>query len=711
MAGGVVVDGVFTPSPGIYVTPKFDNNTAGTPGAGVVALVGSFPYLEKGVPYVSTNPLTFELLSPTDPALLRLSNLVWNPSDDPDMRGRPSAIVLASIDTATQASAFLLTSAPANGVQVKSKVWGPRGNMVRLTLTDNTDLLGVDVLAALNGATLDQFHVPYDDDVITLAYTNPGSADVVGTITGYGFTGAPLGAGASGTINVAKSGGNITVLFDVTLTENAVDDTGVDLTWVPLGPVNGPVTFTPLGAAVLTTATHLVIEFTGIANGAATVERRVLTAVQVDANTPTTTATSWSSLTSVKVYPSDNTAAQGVPGTAGVPTGTYSGGSIQFTGACFPTMNAANGQTYAGDVIRLVNGTGGGFSATTDSSRVATTELTQLDTLTTTPLTDGGEVDLNARAYRLVEAINTKSQLLEATLLLNVPIDLSGSPLVILLTGGTASAGSASDVPAVLDTLSWEDINTILPLSTDATFQGHVNTHLAFMSGAGANERNAWFAAAAGETYSQLLSRAKAWNTHHVSLVCEEADIPGYTGALERHTPIEYAISLACMQNGQRRSPLTRKQTRAKAVYRHSGTYTREAINGLVAGGVVLTVARPSEGLRIERWVTTHTQTTDPARTEGSAVDSTYDCARAVRTALRRLIGTNGTSLLKGVLLTAVSSTLDRLVREGVIRSWEKGTLDIIERADRYDVTFSYTPTYPFNFGVVTPTIKVPIAA
>lgn len=708
MAGGVVVDGVFTPSPNIYVTPKFGGVGGRPPGQGVVAAVGSFPFLAKGVTYISTSPTTMELLSPNDAAVKRIADLAWDPSDDPDMQGTPSAVVLCSIDETTRASAYLQTAADANGVLIQSKVYGPRGNMVLASFTDNTALGGVDVVASINGEVLDQFFVGDDDAVIKLLYTNPTTLDASGHVTAKGFAGSQLGAGGSGAVNVAVASGDVTVSFAVALGADRVDDTGAEYTWVPSGPVNGPVTVVTGTGASLTTATHLMLEFVGVAAGAPVTERVRLTDIQVSGNTPIETTTSWASLSYVKAYPT-STGTGGLPGTAGTPTGSYGGGTLNFSGRCFPVMNAANGQLYAADVIRAVNTqVAGGFAASTGSSFAASTLLTQLDTLTTTAFSVS-TVSVAANAYRLVEAINTKSQLLVATLLLNVPIDVS-APVYAGLSGGSVSAGSNSDYPEILAALEWEDINTVVAFSTSDTVHGYVRAHCDRMSAVGANERNMFAAHAADATLSTVLAAAKAHNTRHTTLVIEEADIVAYTGALERYTTYEYAFSLACMENGQRQAPLTRKLTRAKAVHRHSSTMSREAINVLTAGGVLTTVARPGEGLRIERWVTTYTATTDPSQTDGSAVDSTYDCCRAVRTDLKRLIGTAGTSLLKGVIYSTVAGTLDRLVRQGVIRDWDKATLYVYEYADRYDVVFDYTPTYPFNFGKITPRVKVPLA-
>lgn len=709
MAGGVVIDGVFTPSPGIYVTPKFSGVGGRSPGAGVVAAIGSFPFLAKGVTYISTSPLTTELLSPNDPALLRLSDLAWNPSDDPDMQGVPAAVVLCSVDDSTRAQVYLMTSAPAAGVLLQSKIYGPRGNMILASFTDNTALGGVDVVASINGEVLDTFLVPDDDEVISIRYTNPTTLDASGHVTAQGFAGSQLGASGSGVVNVAKSGGDITILFSTTLHEDRVDDTGAANTWLPAGPVNGAVTVVTTGSAALTTATHLMFEFVGVAAGAPVTERIRMDATEVGNHTPKTTSTAWASLTSVKVYPT-STGTAGLPGTAGTPTGSFGGGNLTFTGACFPTLNAANGQTFAADVIRTVNAAvAGGFSASTKSSFAASTRVTQLDTLSSTACSVTAAA-IAANAFRLVDTINTKSNLLTATLLLNVPINLA-SPVYANLSGGSVSVGSDGDYPEILAALEWEDINTVVPFTTSEAVRAYVKAHLDLMSNVGANERNAFFGLVPDSTFAVVTAAARALNTRHSTVVIEEADIVGYTGALERYTTYEYAFSWACMENGQRQAPLTRKQTRAKAVYRNAALSSREAINALTAAGVPTTVSRPGEGLRIERWVTTYTQTTDPSQTEGSAVDSVYDCCRAVRSDLKRLIGTSGTSLLKGVIYATAANTLDRLVRQGVIRSWETSSLKVDEYADRYDVVFEFTPAYPFNFGKITPIVKVPRAA
>lgn len=712
MAGGTYVNGVFTTSPGVYITPEFANLSGRSLGTGFVALVGSLPFLESKVPYLSTGQSQFEALAPRDPTLLSLSNIVWNPSEDPALPGRPAGIYLVNVDETTQAQVYLQNSTPANAVLLKSRIWGPRGNLTRVTLAQNASLGGVDVIASNNGVVVDTFRVADDDAVITLGYDNPYTVD--GT-TAKGFAGtAGLGSGGAGVINVAKSGSDITLVFQVDLPEAAIDDTGASDSWLPSGPVNGPVTVIALADSALGgSATHLMVEFYGFAAGVAVTERLRIAAADITTPAAAVTATSWSSLTRVKAYPVNATGSAGVPGTAGTPAGTYGGDELRLSGACFATMNATNGQTYAADVIQLVNSyASDGFTASTSSPFVATTLVASLDTKTSTDIVTS-DTSLSATAYRLVEAINAKSTLLQATQVLQTEVALPASPdtLVVALSGGTVSAGSASDYEDALEVLEWYDVNTVVPLSNSSAIHALCATHCNTMSGVGANERNAWVGADGMETFAALTARATALNLRHVSIQTEDIDVVQYNGATVRMAPMYYAVMAACAENGNRRTPLTGKSLRVQQVYRHSALYTRDAITAMLAAGLNVTVARPGQPLRFERWVTTYTGSTDPSQTEGSAMDSTYDCCRAVRNAVRPLIGSNGTTAVKGVIEGIVRNTLDWLVKDGVIRSWVVSSLVVQELTDRYIIRFTYSPAYPVNFILATPTIQIPFAA
>lgn len=716
MAGGVVVNGTHTHFPNVYVTPEFANLKGRSLGTGIVAYVGSFPFLEYGVPYLSTNQTAFEALSPRDPTLLKLSNIAWNPSDDPRTPGAPAGIYLLSVDTTTQAQAYLQTSTPANCVLLKSKVWGPRGNMTRATFTPNANGW-TDVVVSNAGVTMDKFRVADDDAVVTLTYLNPNAEDVgADPDTAYGFAGAGIGTGSTGAVNVAKSGSDVTLTFSVALQAKHSDPAGLNVGWYPSGPVYGAVNYGTTAGAVVS-AGDLVFLFEGISSttGLTTWERCTRSIAQALAGTMAATATSWASVASVIIYTAASavagvsTVSAAAAGTAGTPGGTLATQGPKFTGSCFPTINATNGQTYASDIITLVNAySAQGFTASTSSPLASTTLVASLDTKASTTIVGG--TALSATAYRLVEAINSKSVLLEATQVLQAEANL-GSGLTVNLAGGTVAAGIAADYTTVLTELSWYDVNTVVPMTSDAATHAIVKEHCSYMSGVGANERNAWYGASAGETYASLAAKVVAFNDFRSSFVIEEADIVQYNGATERMEPYWYAAMLAAMENGQRRTPLTHKKPRVQQVYRHSGIATREVLDACIQAGMVVTTAPPGEGLRVERWVTTHVADTDAARTEGAAVDSTFDCARAVRAGLKPLIGSAGTTASKGLIEACIMRVLTELENDGVIRSWVRGSITIAEYADRYDVRFTFSPAIPINFILVTPVVSVPVTS
>ena len=709
MAGGVIIDGVKTVFPGTYVSTTFSKARALPAGAGNMALVGSFPFLERGVAYLSTTKAAFERLSPRDADQLLLSDILWNPSNDGRTPGRPAGVYLFSVDTTTQAQAYLQDATPANAVLLKSKIWGTRGTLTVATLAATT--IGgksyVTFTAANNGVTYDNFKVAADDNVVTLTYANPYTAD--GTVA-KGFTGTTgLGSGGSGWVKATKSGDDLTLTFSTSVPEGAIDDTGAVNTWIPGGPINSALAMIAGASAALGGgATHLMVEMTGTVNGAVVVERLRIAAADIATPAAATSTTVWgSSDLVVKCYPVNATGTAGIPGTAGTPSGSYGGDVFTFSGTNL-TMNETAGQKYCSDVITRVSMFADyGFTASTGSTKSATTLTASLDDKAATTIVGG--LALGATAYRLVEAINKNSVLVTAEQVLQTAVDLSADLTVPLEGGALTAAGVADDYTEVYETASWYDIIAISPYTDDSAIHAVHKAHVRYMSGVGANERIGVVGATAAETLNELLARAVALDDLNV-LIPDQADRVTYNGTTVTLEPYQYAALVAAWAAGNLQTPLTNKNPGVVAFYRDASISTREGQEAAIAGGVCVSVQPPGRLPLLPRFVTCYTTDEDPARTEASAVLSRMRMARFIRDTCATFIGSNTTTTTGASLKVAIAQALDQLVASGVIQAWQPETLQLTQYSDRWQVTFKFTPSYPFNFAVVEPVIDVPLA-
>jgi len=89
---------------------------------------------------------------------------------------------------------------------------------------------------------------------------------------------------------------------------------------------------------------------------------------------------------------------------------------------------------------------------------------------------------------------------------------------------------------------------------------------------------------------------------------------------------------------------------------------------------------------------------------------STFLTCRGVRAALRSALGSGATGATKAVIESLTTGALDRLVTAGTIQSWVASSLVVSQYADRWQVRFTYSPSYPVNFILVTPVVSIPIA-
>src|SRR5574343_191700 len=398
MPKGIIVDGQRVRAAGAYVDNSYREQESAPSGQGVVAVVGDFNFLEQNVAYVSNSKLALEqFIAPNEPDLMRISRVAYKPSRVATFgAGSPAAIVLISPAATTQAVIDLPTSG-AVGPEIKSKIWGPRGNASRFVRQPRTVVPGCRCLLSIRGysETIDA-NAETAALSVTYDYTPPGTL-VANRAYGFNDDGAGTGKPYIGKNDDTAS---ITFLRTIPYT-TAVSN--VHASWLPDGPCITSVTVTAKAGMTLS-APGAVVK--GIVIGLDTdglPKTTNITLTPDDLVTPefdtdvSTSASGFSTITEVRLYPDG---------------GTISDGNFAIAGTCF-TLNAANNVETVEDDITKINA-GNGFVAVTRSMRASRIGVAELDELAASEFSPTDyPAYLNASVWSIVEAVNEQSILVE----------------------------------------------------------------------------------------------------------------------------------------------------------------------------------------------------------------------------------------------------------------------------------------------------------
>jgi hypothetical protein len=710
MAGGIVINGRFVARPGIYSNINYIN-LPGAPTQGtVLAVVGDFPFLEQNVPYVSTSQRDFEALAPQSKLLKQMSGIIYNPLADANLTAAPAQVYLLSPRGNEQANATLPTStgtqAP-NVIDIKAKQWGVMGNKTTLRVTVNQARGGWDALVANNG-TQENIRVPSEAPPLTLRYINPTAvpSPVTYPVKGFGTWGASTctvdlsaGVAAAGTVRLAFTR-NIAVAAGIDTVNNA---------WMPEGPVSGPITVVGSGITVGGGAgAKVIVTVTGVDEATGLAVSDLLEFTSADISTAQTTDISFSSVTFVRVT---------LDGGA-----TITGGNFVITGQCFDDMNEAAGQKYVSDVIKLISAYANkGFLATTESSRVTSIKLSDLDKQSAVDIVAAAR-SLTVEGWKLVTTINNASKLIELTRgnTGNLSSIVAGTPFFTRLAGGSEdSLLEAADWGSALDQLVWYNIDVVTafydptgtPAADDAVL-AQFSDHITRMWADGANERTLWLGAGHDESLDVLVQRAAAFNSERVNVVVDSAYIQQPDGSTELMRPYWYALLLAAADASLANvETLTRARPRVLGTERAEGLNSQEDVNELIRAGLIISTTPPGGATRVEREVTTWTADENPARTEAICTRSVRASTKAMRAALDALIQPGSGVLVLADVRSTVTAELERQARSvsPLITSYDDRSISIVETADRYEIGYTITVRINKNFITLNVGVTVPV--
>lgn len=277
------------------------------------------------------------------------------------------------------------------------------------------------------------------------------------------------------------------------------------------------------------------------------------------------------------------------------------------------------------------------------------------------------------------------------------------------LTSGSDGTVTNTEWQNAYTTLQTEDVQWVVPVSSDASIHAMNDTHCAFMSNVMRMERRGIVGTASGTTDSAAITAAKALNSDRTSLVHLGFYDFNADGVLTLYPPYITAAAIAGGFAGVNPgTPLTNKAFKFRGLERNLRNPTDTDV--LINGGVLCVENTPT-GFKCVKSITTWLINDNYNRVEVSVGTALDFVARNVRQALDVLRGEKANQIALSRAVSITESTLRELARAepqgpGVLAGNAesppyKGITASIE-GDVLRVEFQCSPVLPVNYVLVS---------
>lgn len=277
------------------------------------------------------------------------------------------------------------------------------------------------------------------------------------------------------------------------------------------------------------------------------------------------------------------------------------------------------------------------------------------------------------------------------------------------LSGGSDGTTTSTEWAAAFATLQAEDVQWVVPLSSDASIHAQADAHAAYMSDVARMERRAFVGGATGQSIAEVKTAAKLLNSDRTAQV-----YPGHydydaSGSLVLRPSYMSAVLVAAAFSGSNPgTAMTNKTLKARGleVKLRNPTDT----DALIKAGVLCVEDAPT-GYRVVKSVSTWLKNANYNRVEVSVGHATDYTARAVRDALARFIGTKGSPMTIALAASAAETALRELARPepagpGILVGDDASpayrNITVALEGDVMRVQFECSPVIPINYIPIT---------
>jgi hypothetical protein len=650
MPSSLNLNGLRVFRPAVYAEVDASSLGGQNPSTGSLCIVGAFPQFEQNEALTFTSASALVSYDASDSELALLGKIAFSPSLDDRIPAGVASLTMLNVQECTQASLMLLDEDGNNALQVKSKVWGARGNRC---------------LIAVENENTDQCKITVSRDGIEEVFEGIESGDLASVY----YSGSLLDACS---INATRS----SVAFSWEQAE-AVENGALSM---DVSDMASSSTLAISLSEVDHTNTVFVVLTGSDLSGASVTE--TLTFASGD-GAEQTSANSYSVIESIEVATDDL-----------VYTGNVEvSGQVAFDPSDYSNLN---------ELISAIDALSG-FTASYDAGE--SYPANEIDAVSDSILGVNNSVNLRADLYAVIQALRV-SKLVSVERANNGTKRLAqsdgGASISQRLTGGGASTVVLDDWTSALQTIEASDLQIIVPWSTSINELKEVKKHLVNSAIAG-RERNAWMGASANQSISAIKGTySKVLNDRNIAIVGQSIKYVAPNGETKTLAPLYLALMLAGMQAGSSvGTPLTRKRPDVLDVV-SPWDANRDATDAIKAGIVNLSFG--AFGYQVERSVTTYLTDDNPIYSEVSANESVNASIRDLRSGLDRFIGEANRSLTANRIKSIAEARLNRQVLDGVI----KGYRDVIlaDEGDTLVISYTVAPVEPLNFIRISATIQ-----
>lgn len=323
---------------------------------------------------------------------------------------------------------------------------------------------------------------------------------------------------------------------------------------------------------------------------------------------------------------------------------------------------------------------------------------------------DPAEPDFYADLWSIIDWITNNSQYMTATASSGAA---GGAP-----TNTTAPVFLSGGIEGVTTTQSWQDalnllkqarVNSIVLLTHEPAIHAQLDAHCAYMGGVGRSERDGFVGllntggtdlAPKSEVKSQIVNL----NSRHIRAFAQAIERYNTAGERQEFDPFYLAAVAAGMQAGSSvGTSLTYKYANVLSFRQAVGSGVWNPTDDseeMIAGGLCFLENVEGVGRRVVRNITTHLSTSNIAFTEGSVNEATNFAVFNLRTNLEFAVGKKGFAGTINATKAIAMNTLGLLIDEQVLVAWRSLNIELV--VDVLNVEVEVAPVIPINFVPTT---------
>lgn len=273
------------------------------------------------------------------------------------------------------------------------------------------------------------------------------------------------------------------------------------------------------------------------------------------------------------------------------------------------------------------------------------------------------------------------------------------------LTGGEDGIVTNAQWQEAFSVLQSEDVQWVVPLSSDSAIHAMADTHVTYMSNVAGMERRAFVGGAIGMTDEDVLDAAKLLNSDRTAMVHPGVYDYDNNGKLMLYPPYMAAAQVGGAFSGVNPgTALTNKTLKIRGVERKLRNPTDTDV--LIMGGVFC-IEETTKGFKVVKSITTWRVNQNYNRVEVSVGAALDFVARNVRNSVDDIKGQKGNPVTVKLALEKVESALRELARAepmgpGVIVGDDENPayrkLKATLEGDVLRIEFECSPVIPINY-------------